>query len=50
MLEEGLFWSAASMEGVGELKTWIKAFGKKEGRKPQAADMPDDIRELHAHL
>ncbi len=36
------------MEGVEELKAWIRSFSKKEGRKPQAADMPADIRELQS--
>ena len=27
----------------GRLKLWIRDFAKTEGRKPQTADMPEDI-------
>ena len=37
-----------SMEGFRELKDWIRSFSKAEGRKPQAADMPDKIREAQS--
>lgn len=35
-----------SAEDVKQLKLWVQSFAAKENRKPQAADMPEHIREL----